>query len=484
MNGPAGDLHARIGAARADITPPVGIRNHLWGAARHEVAEGVHRPLTATALAIVPADGPARVLLSLDLCEWVDPEDERIVRGAVTGRCGLAPADLLLHSTHTHSAAAPCTRQAGLTGGEQIPAHLALVAQRCAQAAEQALATARPAVLSWGTGASALAVDRDQDLDGRQVVGWAPGAPADDTVLVGRATGLDGRPIAVLVGYACHATVLGWGNRLLSPDYVGALRAGVEAAAPGALCLFVQGASGELAPARQYSADPADADRAGTSLALSVQAALTLMDPPDHRLQLTGVVESGAPLGVWAPGPTPAREDVHSATLTVRLARRSPPGAPVAEPLPEHVRAERAARAAAVDHAAGAGDRIDYPVWVWQLGEAVVVAHPGEAYSWLARTLRTALAPRPVLVANLTNGAGAFYLPPAGAYARPSYTVGQTPAGPGSLEAIAWAVLDHLGVRPAASQHSSGTAPHRTAPPITAQPITAQPITPQQGVES
>ncbi|MBU4214263.1 MAG: neutral/alkaline non-lysosomal ceramidase N-terminal domain-containing protein [Actinobacteria bacterium] len=472
MSGPDGDLHARIGVARADITPPIGIRNHLWGASQHETADGVHRPLTATALAVVDDDGTARVLLSLDVCEWADPQDELLVRDAVARRCALSPADLLLHSTHTHSAAAPCTRQAVKTGGEYIAGHLALIAQRCAQATQEALAGARPAVLSWGTGASALAVDRDQDLDGRQVVGWEQGAPADTTVLVGRVTGQDGSPIAVLVGYACHATVLGWGNRLLSPDYVGALREDVEVAVPGALCLFVQGASGELAPAHQYSADPADADRAGQALALAVRATLTLMDPADQRLQLAGVVESGAPLGVWEPLPTPVRRDVSSQVLTVRLARRTPPGAPVAEPLPEHVRAERAARAVAVDHAAGQDAWIDYPVWVWQLGEAVVVAHPGEAYSWLAQTLRAALAPRPVLIANLTNGAGAFYLPPESAYARPSYTVGQTPAGPGSLEQVARAVLDHLGVGP--------SSPHLTTPQFT----TSQFTTPQQGVES
>lgn len=455
MNGPAGDLHARIGVARADITPPVGTRTHLWGASQHEVADGVHRPLTATALALVGDDDVPRVLLSLDVCEWADPQDERVVRDAVTARCGIDPADLLLHSTHTHSAAAPCLRQSGLVGGEHLAAYLALIAARCAQAAHDALAGARPAVLSWGTGASALAVDRDQDLDGRAVVGWQPDTPADTTVLVGRVTAVDGAPIAVLVSYACHATVLGWGNRLLSPDYVGALREDVEAAVPGALCLFVQGASGELAPAHQYSADPADADRAGASLALSVRATLMLMDPPDQRLTFTGVVESGAPLGVWRPQPTPARTTVRSDVLTVRLIRRTPPGAPVSEPLPEHVRAERAARAVLVEQAAGQREQIDYPVWVWQLGEAVVVAHPGEAYSWLARTLRAALPGRPVLVANLTNGAGAFYLPPAAAYARPSYTVGQTPAGPGSLETVARAVLQHLGVGPADPQFTT-----------------------------
>ena len=40
----------RAGLARADITPPVGIYNRMWGAALHDRATGVHRPLLATAL--------------------------------------------------------------------------------------------------------------------------------------------------------------------------------------------------------------------------------------------------------------------------------------------------------------------------------------------------------------------------------------------------------------------------------------------------
>ena len=35
---------------QADITPPVGIYHRMWGAALHDRATGVHRPLMATAM--------------------------------------------------------------------------------------------------------------------------------------------------------------------------------------------------------------------------------------------------------------------------------------------------------------------------------------------------------------------------------------------------------------------------------------------------
>ena len=37
-----------IGVSRADVTPPVGIYHRMWGAAKHDKATGVHRPLTIT----------------------------------------------------------------------------------------------------------------------------------------------------------------------------------------------------------------------------------------------------------------------------------------------------------------------------------------------------------------------------------------------------------------------------------------------------
>ncbi len=49
--------HCRFGVATRDVTPPVGIYARSWGAATHEVAEGVHRPFEATAAVFAPIDG-------------------------------------------------------------------------------------------------------------------------------------------------------------------------------------------------------------------------------------------------------------------------------------------------------------------------------------------------------------------------------------------------------------------------------------------
>src|SRR5690606_7871979 len=104
--------------------------------------------------------------------------------------------------------------------------------------------------------------------------------------------------IATIINYACHPTTLAWDNRLISPDYVGAMRETVEAYTH-APCLFLQGASGELAPAEQYTGNTGTADKHGRSLGYSVLAVLEAMPPPGTELSFVRIVESGAPLAVW-----------------------------------------------------------------------------------------------------------------------------------------------------------------------------------------
>jgi hypothetical protein len=58
----------RIGIARADITPPVGVYARNWGAAKHDVARAIHRPLTLTAMTLAPmSGGQPLVLVEADL---------------------------------------------------------------------------------------------------------------------------------------------------------------------------------------------------------------------------------------------------------------------------------------------------------------------------------------------------------------------------------------------------------------------------------
>ena len=75
-----------------------------------------------------------------------------------------------------------------------------------------------------------------------------PTHPVDPTVSVLRIDDISGSPKAVLVNYSCHPTVLGPDNLHISADYVGVMRRHVEKEIPGATCLFIFGASGDINP--------------------------------------------------------------------------------------------------------------------------------------------------------------------------------------------------------------------------------------------
>ncbi len=429
---------AAIGIARRDITPPAGIRAKNWGPADWERSEGAHRPMTLTALAVGGAE-PV-LLIAVDGTWWRRVDDEWSVRSRVLDALGLRDDQLMIALSHTHAGPVLCSADADLDGGDLIPGYLDRLAEAATDAGREALQSAEPASIDWTSGRCSLAADRELDLDGRALVGFNPDAEtADDTVLVGRVSAADGTALATIVNYACHPTTLAWQNRLVSPDYVGAMRELVEEQT-GAACLFLQGASGELAPREQYTGDLGVADRHGRALGHAVLSALDLLPAPGHELELSAVVESGAPLAMW----TETRQTRSDAIATSRdavLLDLAP--LPTIEELEERwadidprSRAERLGRARNLRDGYVLGDRVEHPVWTWLLGDAVVVAHPGEAYSRLQRTLRSAFAGRPVVVMNLTNGPGFVYLPTRDAYKRGAYQAWQTPLAPGSLDRL------------------------------------------------
>jgi hypothetical protein len=84
--------------------------------------------------------------------------------------------------------------------------------------------------------------------------------------------------LAVLFNYACHAVVLGPENLLISRDYPGYAVDAVEAALPGTLALFINGANADLNPHERGTF--AIAEHLGHELAEAVLSALQKADTP------------------------------------------------------------------------------------------------------------------------------------------------------------------------------------------------------------
>ncbi|HMQ31463.1 MAG TPA: hypothetical protein PKD53_12100 [Chloroflexaceae bacterium] len=450
-----GFTRCAVGVARRDVTPPVGIYARSWGAARHDVAEGVHRPLTATAAALRPlaGDGPDLVLVALDIGWFPYRPDERRIRGAILAATGLGENTLLINMSHTHAGASVNTQLADRPGGELVGPYLERMVGEVAAAIGEARERAAPGWITYGYGRCALAANRDfwaPEL-GRYICGYNPGGPADDTVLVARVTADDGTTLATLVNYACHPTTLAWENRLLSPDYIGATREVLEGI-HGAPCLFLYGAAGELGPREGFVGDPAVADRNGRQLGYAAAAAIEALPPPGQRLTYTGVVASGANLATWAYRPLdPAAQGrcarLANAVATVPLARKAsltpvdPPSADGGDPAAE---AEKARRRGFIQAALGDDPVHQMPIWAWRLGDALLAACPNEAYSQMQTELRARFPGSPVLVLGCTNGT-VGYLPPRATYGSGRYQEQQSPFLPGCLEQATDAAAEALG---------------------------------------
>jgi hypothetical protein len=428
-----------IGVAREDITPPVGIYSRSWGAARHDVADRVHRPFTATVLSIRSTkDEPPLLLAALDLGWWRTREDEEFVRLPLVRELAKDEARVVVNLSHTHAGPAICREDRDRPGGRHIEGYLTKVRDGLLAAARRALAGETAAVLEWRTGRCDLASNRDLPDPHREriITGLNPTAPADDTLLVGRVSDAKGSTLATLVNYACHPTTLAWECTAMSPDFVGEMRAVVESKTGGAPCLFLQGNSGELAPRDNYSGDPAVADRNGAVLGHAALAALTSMLPPATRLEYAGAVESGAPLATWKHAPQPPSAVLRVRKLDVEYELKALPGSAEIEremqATDDRVMKERLLRKLRVRRIVGEGSTAQVPLWVWRLGDAFLVAQPNESYSDLQRELRRLSPDRPVASLNLSNGSIGYLATPE-LHEHDIYQVWQSPFAKGSL---------------------------------------------------
>lgn len=430
-----------IGVAQYDITPPVGIYNRNWAVADQDVASGIHRPLRLTCMSFQSAaDQKPLFLFSADFCGWRSAEDGRALRAGILKALAIPATHLMFCLTHTHSGPILSRENETKPGGHLVADYLVELEESAIALGKEALSSAVSAVLTWEYGSCKLAANRDlRDMDqDRYLVGLNQDGHADDTLLVGRVTDSDQKIIGTIVNYGCHPTTLGWQNSLISPDYVGAMRELVSSATK-APCLFLQGASGEFAPAEQYTDDIGIADKHGRQLGYAVLSVLEGMLPPATELVFEQVVESGAPLALWKRRPYVPSNICSASIEDVSYDLKALPSLKELEQqyneCEDRVTKERLWRQRAIRINFGDGDSVNMPLWIWELGESLLVGQSNEAYSAFQTEVRKQLSPTPVAVMNLVNGS-AGYLPPSDLYHKNIYPVWQSPFAIGSLERL------------------------------------------------
>ncbi len=237
----------RAGVAKVDITPPAGVR--MWGYFdRLTPAQGVLDPLFARVL-VLEVGEKRLAYVDLDLGRPFGPTVLAEIRDRVQRTAGISY--VLVQATHTH--AGPVVMDQYPSGE---PAWEATDLERIARAIEEAHHHAEPARLGAGYGTAYIGYNRRRvNPDGTVTMFWRnsqrlPTAPVDPTVAVLRVDTAEGKPLAILVNYACHPVTFGPDNLQFSADFPGVMTKTVEEAFKGTsaspLCFFLQGAPGDI----------------------------------------------------------------------------------------------------------------------------------------------------------------------------------------------------------------------------------------------
>ena len=443
----------RFALAHGDITPPLDIYHRMWGAAKHDRATGIHRPLRATVVLLASLEGGERqFIIALDHCVMGRQEMNNLL-DAVSEAADIPREELIVVFSHTHAAGLMGLERSNLPGGDLIGPYLESVAAQTIKLARETQEKLQAATILYGTGRCNLAAHRDFWDEENQLwaCGYDPTTPADDTVLITRAHAEDGTLLATLVNYACHPTTLAWDNTLISPDYPGAMRETIEAATGGP-CLFLQGASGELGPVEGYVGDTSVADRNGRQLAYAALSAIESLPAPNTRFEYTGPVVSGATLGEWKHNELPEESSAANAswqltrqiiplpirpgTLTIEeveteLAEWEQKNTPDARAM-----AERKRRLLHRLNQLPSGENFLLEAIVLRLGGAVWIIIQGELYSVLQKALRERFPGTPLIISTIASHWGASYLPPKEIYDKGIYQESIAIVAAGSLESV------------------------------------------------
>jgi neutral ceramidase len=217
----------RAGFAKVELSSSA-IGAQLVGYANREgAAVAIHDPLFARTL-VLEHDGERVAMCSVDLC-FVNEDVVAATRDRIARVAGIPPERVFVSATHTHSGPGDDDRVC-FPGGLDT-----LIAESVVAACERL----RPARVGAGWGMA-----HGHSLNRRRLED-----PVDPAVFVIRIDDLEGAPLGLYYGFACHPVVLGPDNRDVSGDWPATSSDVVETElGPGAVAVFGQGACADVNP--------------------------------------------------------------------------------------------------------------------------------------------------------------------------------------------------------------------------------------------
>lgn len=258
----------KVGVAKAEITP----EKFIWMAgyaARDKPAEGKAQDLYAKACAFEDSAGNRVVIVTMDLISVPRALREHLA-DYVRQAHELSDAQLMVNCSHTHCG--PELRYTDPDANERsknAANYAKFLRNSLEKLIDNALSDLEPAGLEFYRARCGFAMNRRLPSG----PGWKnspnPEGPVDHEVPVLKVSTADKKTKAILFGYACHNTTLGFYE--WCGDYAGYAQEALEEAHPGATALFVLGCGGDQNPYPRGTLELARLH--GQTLATAVNAA-------------------------------------------------------------------------------------------------------------------------------------------------------------------------------------------------------------------
>lgn len=266
----------KVGCAQRDITPTKPMP--LWGyGARHGLlSQGVLDPLHAKAV-VIDVGKEKLAMVGVDLGRAPRTDVIERIREAVRSASGVGL--VMIVASHTHSGPVLELRDKPGEGRgtfDDAIAYTVELEQKLIDVINEAAGKTQEARLGWAS----AKVDRNHNRHSH-----IEPKPIDPELSVLRFDDLQGKPIALVVNFAAHPTMLPQTDRRFSAEYPGHMTGEVERVL-GAPCIFMQGAEGDLSPETTEQTQGIEAfGKALASDALTINKTIETGVPPKPSIQ-------------------------------------------------------------------------------------------------------------------------------------------------------------------------------------------------------
>ena len=277
----------KAGAASVVVTPEKNLFMAGY-ASRKTPAVGKVQDLYVKSLALEDEQGGRLVIVTMDLI-GVPQTIRREIAERAEKEFKLPQAALLMNASHTHSG--PSLRSSPVTEEDlknpkikDSHEYTQALKEKIVDVIGKSLASLQPARLTWNKARCGFAMNRRRDYslppaDPNANKAPNPNGPVDHEVPALRVESPEGEVRAILFGYACHNTCLGFFN--YCGDYAGYAQEYLQQFRPGCTALFLTGCGADQNPYPRRSdvvpgvTDLELAQQHGRSLSNAVEVAIS-----------------------------------------------------------------------------------------------------------------------------------------------------------------------------------------------------------------